>query len=108
MEVDKIIDGSLVLDMPEEVDADDCVDEGDEEYEGAYVEQGRQGDQHRHQQFSDSSGSLSINTSTSSRHSPTYSDQSEDAADPEDTEDPEQCGGDGEVGYEVLQDNSEN
>ena len=81
-----------MLDVAEDGHPNDGVDEGDEGQEGADVEQGRQGDDEGEEELSDPFCSL---------------DQSENPADPEHPDHPEQGGGDGEVGHEVLHEDSD-
>ena len=80
-----------MLHMAENGHPDDGVDEGDEGEEGADVEQGGQGDDERKEELSDPFCRL---------------DEPEYSADPEHPDHPEQGGGDGEVGHEVLHEDS--
>ena len=92
LKVDQVIKCPLVLDVAKDGHPNDGVDEGDEGQQGADVEQGRQGDDEGKEELSDPFCSL---------------DQSEYPPDPEHPDHSEQGGGDGEVGHEVLHEDSD-
>ena len=80
-----------MLDVTKDGHPYDGVDERDESEQGADVEQGRQGDDERKEEFPDPFRRL---------------DQPENPADPEHSDHPEQGGGDREVSHEVLHEDS--
>ena len=81
-----------MLDVAKDGHPNDGVDEGDEGEEGANVEQGGQGDDEGKEELSDPFCRL---------------DEPQYPADPEHPDHPEQGGGDGEVGHEVLHEDSD-